>query len=506
MIGLRCRIALLSALVMGEAWGQNLKQFEKKVTEFTLANGLHFIVVERHEAPVVSFRTWVNTGSAYDPSGSTGLAHMFEHLAFKGTETIGTSDWASEKKALGVLEDAAGHLQAERNKGPIADQTRVTMLEMDVSAAAARAQTYVRPNEFAGILEANGSEGLNAATNYDHTEFVCSLPSNRLELWFLMESQRFLSPVFREFYQERDVVIEEQRMRVESNPQGLLLQEFQSAAFQAPPFHNPGIGWPSDLANLRSSDAREFFEKYYTAGNMVIAIVGDVNPEEARRLAERYFGPLPERPAPPPLHTVETVQRGPRRIDLNLPTQPLLVWGFKRPDQRDPDNPALNVMAIILSSGRTGLLYKELVESQRVALEAQAVAAFPSGRYPSLFTFLLAPAREHTVEENEKALDALLKRFASQRVDDEILNRARNKARTALISQLDSNAGLAGLLPAYYSAFGDWRTLFTSIEDLNKVTADDVQRAALKYLVASQRTVAYIALPPQLQAPARGGR
>jgi len=500
-----CRYsALLPALVAGTAlWGQDLKEFEKKVTEFTLANGMHFIVVERHETPVVSFDTWVDAGAVDDPAGSTGLAHMFEHLAFKGTTSIGTTDWASEKKALDAIEEIRDRLDAERNKGPRAGQERLDVLELQLSDAINRASAFVEPAGFASILEAAGAMGLNAAASYDHAEYQCNLPSNRIELWFLMESQRFLSPVFREFYKERDAVLEEQRVGVESNPGGALQQELLAAAFEAHPYHRPEMGWPSDAAGLRPGDARAFFEKYYTPGNTVAAIVGDVNPDEARRLAERYFGPMPARPAPPLPHTVDVAQRGARRVQIESPVQPRVIWGYQRPGQRDPDDPVFRVMGLILS-GRSGMLYRELVQGQRIALDAQASAAFPSGRYSCLFTFSLAPSREHTVVEAEKALDDLLTRFQTQKVDDEALTRARSSARAELISQLDGNQGLASLLPAYYAGFGDWRELFTSIASLDKVTAEDVQRVARKYLVPSQRTVAYIAQPlPAVTQPAR---
>jgi len=496
-----CRyFALLPALVAGTAlWGQDLKQFEKKVTEFTLANGLHFIVVERHEAPVVSFRTWVDAGAVDDPAGATGLAHMFERLALKGTTTIGTTDWASEKKALDGVEEAQDRLEAERNKGPKADQARLDVMQLQLSTLINRAGAYVAPAGFAATLESHGAVGVNAASSYDHTEFQCNLPSNRIELWFLMESQRFLSPVFREFYGERNAVLEEQRMRVESNPQGALLQELLAAAFEAHPYHRPEIGWPSDIANLRPADARAFFEKYYTAGNMVVAIVGDVSPDEARRLAERYFGPMPARAAPPVPHTAEIPQRGPRRVQVESSAQPLLVWGYKRPDQRDPDDPVLRIMGLLLS-GRSGVLHQELVQGQRIAIQAEALPAYPNSRYPCLFAIMLAPAKQHSVEEVEKALDALLTRFQTQKVDDEALGRARSSARARLISQLDGNQGLASLLPGYQAAFGDWREAFTSIARLDTVTADDIQRVARKYLILSQRTAAY-STPPAEPAP-----
>jgi hypothetical protein len=214
---------------------QDLKEFEKKITEFTLANGLHFILMERHEAPVVSFHTYVNAGSVDDPSGSTGIAHMFEHMAFKGTETIGTTNWPEEKKAIAAIEAVYDRLEAERNKGPKADAAKIKSLQDQVQAAAERAQAYVVPNEYPRIIEENGGAGLNASTSFDSTEYFYSLPSNRIELWFLLESQRFLQPVFREFYKERAVVLEENRMRVQSSPQGKLLEAFLAERHREPP-------------------------------------------------------------------------------------------------------------------------------------------------------------------------------------------------------------------------------------------------------------------------------
>lgn len=501
---------LSAALLLGPAFGfaQNLKEFEKKVTEFTLPNGLHFIVAERHEAPVVSFHTYVNAGSVDDPSSETGIAHMFEHMAFKGTETIGTTNWPEEKKAIDAIEAAYNRLEAEQNKGPKADAQRVEALEKQVSEAIDKAQTYVIPNEYPRLIEENGGVGLNAGTNFDSTEYFYSLPSNRLELWFLLESQRFLHPVFREFYKERDVVLEEYRMRVESSPQGKLLEAFLATAFEAHPYRNPPGGWPSDIVNLRIADAREFFRKYYVPANITIAIVGDVNPAQARSLAERYFGPLPARPLPPLLHTEEPPQPGPKTAVVDSPSQPLLVIGYKRPDQYDKDDPVFDLISGILSGGRTGLLYEDLVRDKRLALEAEADDTFPDGRYSNLFLFFVAPALGHTVEENEKEVEALLQRFEAQKVDAETLAREKTKARAGVIRRLASNSGLANLLASYYAAYGDWRKLFTSLDDLDKVTADDVQRVARKYFVTPSRTTAYTVetKPPATGRQPEGGR
>jgi predicted Zn-dependent peptidase len=240
----------------------------------------------------------------------------------------------------------------------------------------------------------------------------------------------------------------------------------------------------------------------------VIAIVGDVNAAEARRLAERYFGPLPKRPLPPLLHTEEPPQPGPKIAVVDSPSQPTLMIGYKRPDQNDKDDPVFDIISEILSGGRTGLMYQTLVRDKKLALEAETSDTFPDGRYPNLFLFFVTPALGHTVEENEKALEELLEGFKAQKVDAQTLARVKIKARASVIRRLDNNEGLASLLTANYAAYGDWRKLFTSLDDLDKVTAEDVQRVAQKYLVTPSRTSAYTVLtkePSQAVAAAAGG-
>jgi predicted Zn-dependent peptidase len=222
-------------------------------------------------------------------------------------------------------------------------------------------------------------------------------------------------------------------------------------------------------------------------------------------MAERYFGPMAARPLPPPVTTMEPPQPGPKTIAVDMATQPLALIGYKRPDELDKDDPVFDIIALILSSGRTGLLYKDLVRDKRLALQAQAIATLPSGRYPNLFAFFLVPGQGHSIEENEKALDDLLTAFKATKSDQETMARVRTKARAAVIRRLGNNSGLASLLATYYARYGDWRKLFTSIDDLNKVTADDVQRVAQKYFVPASRTAAYIQLPRQPQRPATGG-
>ncbi len=479
--------------------GQSLQEFEKKVTEFTLANGLHFIVIERHEAPVVSFHTYVNVGSVDDPRGETGMAHMFEHMAFKGTETIGTKNWPEEKKAMDTVDQIYNSLDQERRKGFHADPKKIAALEAEVKAAVAKAESFVEPNEYDRIVESNGGVGMNANTGEDATNYFYSFPSNRLELWFLLESARFLQPVFREFYKERDVVREELRMRVESSPQGKLLEMLLATSFAAHPYRTMPGGWASDVDHLQRPEAERFYRIYYTPGNITIGIAGDVNPAEAKRLAEKYFSRLPRAPLPPLIHTVEPPQEGEKRVVVTSPSQPLLVIAYKRPDQYSPDDAALDVLSDVLSGGRTGIIYKELVRDKQIALGAESVATFPSGKYPPLFLFFVVPSSGHTVDENEKAIYGIIERVQNQPVDTEAIQRVKTKLRADLIRRLDSNTGLASELPSYYANYGDWRKLFTELEEYDRVTAGDVQRVAKTYLIGPTRTVAYT------NAPANGG-
>ena len=468
---------------------QDLRAFEKRVTEFTLPNGLHFIVLERHEAPVVSFHTYVNAGSVDDPKGKTGLAHMFEHMAFKGTDTIGTTNGADEKRALAEVERVYDALDAERNKLRQADEAKVKKLEADLETAMDKANSFAIDNLYPRIIEENGGVGMNANTGEDSTNYFYNFPANRVELWFYLESSRFLHPVYRQFYKERSVVREERRMRTESDPQGKMIEAMLATAIEAHPYRIPAVGWASDIENLRVGDAEKFFDKYYVPANLSIAIVGDVNPTQMKNLATEYFARLPKRPLPPPVTTVEPPQEGPKRVEIESPAQPIEVIAYHRPDQYDKDDPVFDVISAVLSEGRTSIMYRDMVRDKRLALAAGAESEMPGGKYSGLFFFYLIPGFGHTAAENEKELDTILENFQKSKVDDATLARIKTRTRAGLIRRLDNNEGLAQLLAEYYANYGDWRKLFTSLDEIDKVTADDVQRVAKQYFTMQNRTV-----------------
>jgi len=480
-------------LLLPAQWGQaqSLDDFEEKVTEFTLDNGLTFIIIERPVAPVVSFATYVNVGGANEPVGHTGMAHIFEHMAFKGTHYIGTNNWEEEQKVLEKL-DETYQLWLRETYRAIPDSAAMDSLWNQFETLQQEAGQYVVNNEFAQIIDRNGGTGMNATTSADRTNYFYNLPENRLELWFSLESDRFKNPVFREFYKEKEVVREERRTRTESQPFGRLLEEFTAVAYTAHPYGRPVVGWNSDITATTMEDAREFYNTYYVPGNITIAIAGDVNPDEARELAETYFGDLPAGDEPPSVYTKEPEQRGERRFTIKGQSQPFLLMGYHTVAQDHPDAKALQLLGSVLSGGRTSRLYKRLVDNEQQALAVQALNGYPGQKYESMFLTLAVPNRGIGVDTLEKTILEEIEKIKEGDLTGEELDRVRTNARANLVRSLDSNSGLAQALAAAESQQGDWRKVFTDLQELQTVTLDDLQRVAREYLTQDNRTVGAI--------------
>ena len=484
--------AMLLALTAGSLGAQDLAAYEKKTTVRKLDNGLTVIIQERHEAPVFSYATVVNTGSAQEVPGITGLAHMFEHMAFKGSQHIGTTNYAEEKIALQNVENAYSAYDTERRKPVGRDEVKVAQLEKSWHDAIAAADKFVIPNEFTKIVDAAGGSGLNAGTGSDTTEYFFSLPSNKFELSAFLESERFYDPVFREFYKERDVVQEERRMRTESNPVGRLILQFSGTSFIAHPYGRPTIGWSSDLQSFSATDAMNFFKKYYVPANTVIAIVGDVNPAEAMPVIEKYFGRLPKSPLPEPLRTVEPPQNAERQVILHETSQPIYVEGYHRPAATDSDNPTYDTIAMLMSAGRTSRLYRSLVRDQKLAAEAGGFNGFPGEKYPNLFVFFGFTTPGHVATDLKTPIQAEIDRLKTQDVSPEELQSVKTRVKAGLLRGLDSNAGMAQQLAETQTLYGDWRELFREVDRINAVTPADIRRVANKTFDVNNRTIAYV--------------
>jgi predicted Zn-dependent peptidase len=470
---------------------------EKRTTVKVLPNGLTLIISERHEAPVFSFYTLVNAGSANDPQGESGLAHMFEHIAFKGTDQIGTTDYPAEKVALAEVEKAYAAYDAELRKPVHQDPRLLETLKKSFDDAVAKAQTYVIPNQFSEIAESNGAVGLNASTSEDSTQYFWSMPSNRLQLWAYLESSRIAHPVAREFYKERDVVNEERRMRIDSNPQGRLVEEFLAAAYMAHHYGVPGVGWESDITQVTATEAAAFHKEYYVPSNIVVAVVGDIDTATALPMLEKYFGSIPAAPAPQPMTTTEPPQHAERNVVLHEATQPIYLEGYHRPDYHSPDDAVYDAITDIFSNGRTSRLYRSLVRDQKIALEAEGFSGFPGQKYPGLFAFFAVPLNGHTAAEMEPAIHKELDKLKSTDVTDAELERFKARARAGLLQSLGDNETLASELADYQTRYGDYHEIFRELQQIDAVTKADIRRVAQKTFVDSNLTTARI----EFQAP-----
>jgi predicted Zn-dependent peptidase len=494
-------VMVLTAL----AAAQDVASFEKRTTVKKLDNGLTVVICERPEAPVFSFFTHVDAGSVQDPLGQTGLAHMFEHMAFKGTDKIGTKDYAAEKVALEKVEQTYAAYIAARDKPVGRDEKKLKDLEKAWRDAVAEADKYVKPNEFPQIVEINGGEDLNANTSDDETNYFYSFPENRLELWAYLESERFLHPVMREFYKERNVVIEERRMRVDSNPIGRLLEQFTTAAFQAHEYHRPTIGWMSDLNSFSATDAKKFFDEYYIPSNMVVTVVGDVKASETMPIIEKYFGRIPSRPQPDERTTTEPPQNAERRVVLQDMSQPLYLEGYHRPDYRSPDDAVYDAIADLMSSGRTSRLYRALVRDKKIAADSAGFTGLPGNKYPHLFAFYAFPLPGHKPEEMADAIHVEIEKLKNEDISDEELKMIKTRAKANLIRSLGSNEGLANNLALYQARYDDWRELFRSVDRIDKVTKADIRRVANQTFVPTNRTVGIIETKPAAPAANQKG-
>jgi predicted Zn-dependent peptidase len=486
----------LMAMAMAVAQAQDLKSFEQRITTKVLPNGLTLIICERPEAPVFSYATFIDAGDVNDPSGESGLAHMFEHLAFKGTSEIGTKDYAAEKIALEKVEAANNAYEAEYLKTVGRDEKKLAELKENFKAAEAEAHKYVIPNQFTDVAERNGAEGLNAETDLDDTMFFWSMPENRLELWAWLESGRLADVAPREFYKERDVVIEERRMRTDSNPIGRLIEQFLSTAYVAHNYGRSGIGWPSEVSQINATEAMEFHKKYYVGANIVIAVVGDVKASEALPVLEKYFSKIPGGPKPEEMTTVEPKQFAEKTVAIREQTQPFYIEGYHRPDYRSPDDAVYDAISDILSDGRVSRLYRSLVRDQQIAAEAAGFSPFPGEKYPGLFAFYAIPLPGHTPAQMRDAIHKEIEKLKTADVTDEELAMFKTRTRADLLRGLANNQGLANSLAEYQTRYGDWRELFLQLNKVDKVSKADIRRVANEIFVPSNRTEAWIETAP----------
>ena len=458
------------------------------VKEVTLSNGMRFLLCRRGDAPVFCGTVGFRVGGVDDEAGSTGMAHMFEHMAFKGPRAIGARDWAAEKPVLERLEAVGEELTFLKSSG--GDKDRILVLEREMKALEDSLRPLVLQNEFDRIYSEAGKAGLNAFTSQDWTCYHVNLPANRLELWALMESERMRDPVMREFYKERDVVSEERRMRTETSPSGQLWEHLLTTAYMAHPYGRPVIGWMSDIQGLTASRARAFRQAHYAPRNAVGVLVGDIDLDTTPALLERTFGRVPDGPASPPIPTVEPPQRGERRVEVAFDASPRLLIAYHKPKAPDPDDTRAELLAGILGDGPTSRLHRRLVLKDRIAAGAGSWNGSPGARYDNLFMLAVTPLQGHTAAECEAAVYEELERLAKEPVTDAELARIQAKQEVAVLEEMSGNESLARLLAGNQVLAGDWREAWNYLERMRKTTPADLQAFVRKHLVKENRTVA----------------
>jgi len=501
------RVWLIAGVTAVSVSAQKIPVVEKR-----LPNGFKLLLVERHEEPRIAGGWVAHVGSANERPGITGIAHLFEHMMFKGTPTIGTTDAARDLDILVQQEQVRDEMRAEEarmrqalRKGDVEDITSPESKSDHYKELEARFQKLIEAerqvlvkNEFDRVYTTAGASGMNAFTTEDMTGYFITVPANKLELWCWMESERLLHPVFREFYAERDVVFEERRMRTESTPVGKFAEQFNAMFWDAHPYHWPVIGWPSDIPAISKKQADDFYQQYYQPDNITLVLVGDFDPAAAEAMVTRYFSRIPKGSSPPSeVTTLEIPSVGEKRYYAEAETNPQLDILWRTVGFGHKDSYPLDVLQLLLS-GRTGRLYKGLVLGRQVATEAAAVQ--DSRKWAGAFEIEAEVREGKTPGEVEAALYEELERIKNEPIPPEELQKVKNQFAAAEYRKLSANFPIFRQV-LQSEGLGDWHEVNEAGPRLQAVTAEDVQRVAKKYLVKENRAVAVYTRKPGTGSP-----
>ena len=477
------------------------------VKEQFLSNGMKVLMVERRDAPSVSGGWVARVGSANERPGITGIAHLFEHMMFKGTPTIGTKDYKKDLEIINEQERVRDLMRKEERKmramwrrGEITDlqdpdqkTAEWNKLNAEFKKLEAEQAKIIVKNEFDRIYTANGGSAMNAYTSYDHTAYFITVPANKLELFMWMESERLLRPVFREFYTERNVVFEERRMRTESTPLGKFYESFESLFWESHPYGWPIIGWPSDIPAISKKQADEFYATFYAPQNLTLVLVGDFEGKGALALAEKYFGRIPKgKEEAPDVVTLEQPQKAEKRFNAEAETNPNVDIYYHSPAFGHKDLYPLQVAAQILST-RTGRLHKQLVLEKKMATTTWAWVR--GLKYAGQFNIGAELVEGKSLDETEAALYAEIEKLKAEPVPAQELQKVKNNFAAAEYRRLSSNHAILMQLMRNEGT-GGWRAINEAGPKLQAVTPEDIQRVANKYFTKENRAVAHYRRKP----------
>jgi predicted Zn-dependent peptidase len=491
--------SLIFAVLLGIVFPVAAQQ--ARVVEKTLSNGMKLLLVERPDEPTVAGGWVAHVGSSNERPGVTGIAHLFEHMMFKGTPTIGTRDAKRDLEVLDEQEKVRDEMRAEEaklraawRKGDIDDlakpenmSPRWNELKHQFDDLVGQERKLMVKNEFDKIYNRAGGSGMNAFTSHDMTAYFITVPANKLELWMWMESERLLHPVFREFYAERDVVFEERRMRTESTPLGKFDEEFEAMFWEASPYHWPVLGWPSDIPSISKRQADEFYKLYYSPQNITAILVGDFDPAAATALAEKYFGRIPRGTSPAPdVVTLEPKQEAEKRMNGSAEVNPQveIVWHTVPFGHRD--SYALEVLGELLSE-RTGRLYKNLVLGSHVAVDVSA--GQESRKWAGRFEIDGEAAAGHSPEEVEQTIYRELDKLRETEAPALELQKVKNNFAAGQYRRLSSNSAILMRL-IQDEGEGNWREFNDAGPKIQAVSGADVRRVVKQYFTKENRAIA----------------
>ncbi|MDZ4804623.1 MAG: pitrilysin family protein [Candidatus Eisenbacteria bacterium] len=493
-------LMLSGLLATGEARAEtlNMAGVKVEVIERRLDNGLTILMVENHQSPTIGLIVQFAVGSVDEWDGISGSAHILEHMLFKGTADMGSTDWKKEKALLDQVEQTAQQLRLERGKESRGDMGRLLLLETQLDSLQKAARAFVVPNPYDPVYSENGGQGLNAGTSWDGTNYEIALPSNRLELWMKIESDRLKAPVLREFYTELNNIMEERRLRTDDQPGGPLGKVGESmyaAAYTAHRYGVPIIGWPSDIQRVTRTEVETFFKKYYAPNRVTLGIVGDIDPDRVHELAKAYFGSIPRQPDPVPPRTIEPAQKGERRFEIEYEAETRVFMAWHITDGHHADYPALLMLEGVLAQGRSSRLLNSVVEKQKLASAISSYTGIPGERYPGLLILEATPLSPHTTVAVEEAIYAEIDRLKKEPPTEGELDAAKLRFRKGFVNGLQDNLGLAAALAYNNATLGDWRDSFRRAESVAKVTPADIQRVASTYFTRANRTVGTLIKP-----------
>ena len=470
------------------------------VQEHTLSNGMRVLLVERHDEPTIAAGWVARVGSANEHPGMTGIAHLFEHMMFKGTLTIGTRD-ARRDAELNVAQDQVqvqirqelDVLREKQRRGEIADlmdpkarTPRLQRLLGEFDGLVKEQRALIVKDELDKLYKMAGARGMNANTTSDRTFYHIDVPANKLELWAWLESDRLKNAVFREFYSERDVVLEERRLRTDATPTGKAFEAFQALLWKAVPYTWPVIGWISDITQLNREQANAFFATYYAPNNLTAILVGDFQSAEALPLLERYFGRIPANPkGVPQVITQEPPQIAEQRMSVEVEANPMLVAAYKAVPGVHKDAAALDVLGAVLN-GQSGRLHKSLVLNQKLATSAGA--ELNGMKFGGIFYLEAMPVPERQPEDVEPALYAEVEKLAREGVSEHELQKVKNQVQAEAFTRMENTGRLRDALAEAEGA-GTYRDYLEETARLQAVTNEDVQRVARTYFTKENRNV-----------------